>query len=66
MSEKHEHQWQYPHAIWEGRTNKDEVMVARFCSCGAKQKAYGRVWTRLTKTQCPDAYEAVGEGDRTP
>lgn len=43
----HEHYWLYPDGQIQGRT-KNEVVVVRYCRCGAKQMASTRTWRKAT------------------
>lgn len=52
---KHRHYWNYPHSIWTGRSS-NEVVVARYCSCGEIQIARAAEWRKVTR-RMPDVRE---------
>jgi len=49
---KCDHYWFYEHALWQGRTGREEVAVMRYClSCQTSQTATASNWHPIPASQ---------------
>ena len=45
----HQHYWNYPFAILDGRT-RDEAAIVRYCACCVRQLAFTAKWGPIPKS----------------